>query len=68
MMASTIPWAPIIAFMVASPLTSPQELFYSAGLFGWDFAIAFFAASRNSFWSSGDKVAHALGQRDLRSD
>lgn len=45
MMASTIPWAPIIAFMVASPLTSPQELFYSAGLFGWDFAIAFFAAS-----------------------
>lgn len=45
MMASTIPWAPIIAFMVASPLTSPQELFYSAGLFGWPFAIAFFAAS-----------------------
>jgi uncharacterized membrane protein YraQ (UPF0718 family) len=45
MMASTIPWAPIVAFMVASPLTSPQELFYSAGLFGWDFAIAFFIAS-----------------------
>jgi uncharacterized protein len=45
MMASTIPWAPIIAFMVASPLTSPQELFYSAGLFGWNFAIAFFTAS-----------------------
>ena len=31
--------------MVASPLTSPQELFYSAGLFGWPFATAFFAAS-----------------------
>src|SRR5512143_2063924 len=45
MMASTIPWAPIVAFMVASPLTSPQELFYSAGLFGWPFAIAFFVAS-----------------------
>ena len=45
MMASTIPWAPIVAFMVASPLTSPQELFYSAGLFGWNFAIAFFIAS-----------------------
>lgn len=45
MMASTVPWAPIIAFMVASPLTSPQELFYSAGLFGWPFAIAFFVAS-----------------------
>src|SRR5512141_2294665 len=45
MMASTIPWAPIVAFMVASPLTSPEELFYSAGLFGWRFAIAFFVAS-----------------------
>jgi uncharacterized protein len=45
MMASTIPWAPIVAFLVASPLTSPQELFYSAGLFGWPFAIAFFVAS-----------------------
>jgi uncharacterized membrane protein YraQ (UPF0718 family) len=45
MMASTIPWAPIVAFLVASPLTSPEELFYSAGLFGWDFAIAFFVAS-----------------------
>ena len=45
MMASTVPWAPIVAFLVSSPLTSPQELFYSAGLFGWDFAIAFFAAS-----------------------
>src|ERR1044071_7026148 len=45
MMASTIPWAPIVAFMVASPLTSPEELFYSAGLFGWPFAITFFVSS-----------------------
>ena len=45
MMASTMPWAPIVAFMVASPLTSPQELVYSAGLFGWPFATAFFLAS-----------------------
>jgi uncharacterized protein len=45
MMASTMPWAPIIAFMVASPLTSPEELIYSAGLFGWKFAWAFFIAS-----------------------
>jgi uncharacterized membrane protein YraQ (UPF0718 family) len=45
MVASTVPWAPIVAFMVASPLTSPQELVYSAGLFGWPFAIAFFASS-----------------------
>src|SRR5512133_262873 len=45
MIASTVPWAPIVAFMVSSPLTSPQELFYSAGLFGWNFAAAFFVAS-----------------------
>lgn len=45
MMASRLPWAPVIAFMVASPLTSPQELIYSAGLFGWPFALAFFASS-----------------------
>jgi uncharacterized membrane protein YraQ (UPF0718 family) len=45
MMASTVPWAPIVAFLVASPLTSPQELFYSAGLFGWNFASAFFLSS-----------------------
>jgi uncharacterized protein len=45
MMASTLPWGPILAFMVASPLTSPQELVYSAGLFGWPFALAFFLAS-----------------------
>jgi uncharacterized membrane protein YraQ (UPF0718 family) len=45
MMASLLPWAPIVAFMVASPLTSPEELIYSAGLFGWPFALAFFIAS-----------------------
>lgn len=45
MMAGMMPWAPIIAFMVASPLTSPEELFYSAGIFGWPFALTFFAAS-----------------------
>lgn len=45
MMAGMMPWAPIIAFMVASPLTSPEELFYSAGIFGWPFALTFFTAS-----------------------
>lgn len=45
MMASTLSWAPVVAFMVASPLTSPSELLYSAGLFGWTFAITFFVAS-----------------------
>lgn len=34
MLAAEAPWAPIVAFMVASPLTSPSELLLSAGLFG----------------------------------
>jgi len=45
MMASKMPWAPIVAFMVASPLTSPEGLVYSAGLFGWPFALTFYLAS-----------------------
>ncbi len=45
MMASMMPWAPIVAFMVSSPLSSPEGMVYSAGLFGWPFAIAFFVTS-----------------------
>ncbi|HEX5149773.1 MAG TPA: permease [Candidatus Limnocylindrales bacterium] len=45
MMASSVPWAPIVAFMVASPLTSPSELVVSAGLFGWPFAAFYFVAA-----------------------
>jgi uncharacterized membrane protein YraQ (UPF0718 family) len=45
MLASAVPWAPVVAFMVASPLTSPDELFLSAGFFGWPFALFFMAAS-----------------------
>jgi uncharacterized membrane protein YraQ (UPF0718 family) len=45
MLTSVMPWAPIIAFIVASPLSSPEGIFLSAGLFGWEFAIVYFAAS-----------------------
>lgn len=45
MLATASPWAPLVAFMVASPLTSPAELFLSAGLFGWSFALVFFAGT-----------------------
>lgn len=38
MLATSMPWAPIVAFMVASPLTSPGQLLFTAGLFGWPFA------------------------------
>ncbi len=45
MMATMMPWAPIVAFMVSSPLSSPEGMFYTAGLFGWPFALAGFIAS-----------------------
>jgi uncharacterized membrane protein YraQ (UPF0718 family) len=45
MLATATPWAPLVAFMVASPLTSPSELVFSAGLFGWPFATLFFVGT-----------------------
>ena len=41
-MASSTPWAPMVTFMVSSPLTSPAELLLSAGLMGWPFALVYF--------------------------
>jgi uncharacterized membrane protein YraQ (UPF0718 family) len=67
MMANLTPWAPIVAFMVASPLTSPEELFYSAGLFGWPFALTFFAASI-VLGLIGGLVAHLLDSRGWLRD
>ncbi len=45
MLATSAPWAPLVAFMVSSPLTSPAELVLSAGLFGWPFALVFFVGT-----------------------
>lgn len=44
-MASSVPWAPIVAFMASSPLTSPEEYVLSVGLFGPAFANTFFLAA-----------------------
>jgi hypothetical protein len=44
-MASAVPWAPVVAFMVSSPLTSPGEYVLSVGLFGVSFATTFFVAA-----------------------
>jgi uncharacterized protein len=62
MMAGNMPWAPIVAFMVSSPLTSPQELIFSVGLFGWNFALAFFLASI-LLGLAGGAFAHILEAR-----
>jgi uncharacterized membrane protein YraQ (UPF0718 family) len=64
MIASTMPWAPIVAFMVASPLSSPEGLVYTAGLFGWPFAITLFVASA-ALGLLGGAVASLLERRGL---
>jgi len=62
MMASSVPWAPIVAFMAASPLTSPEETLVSAGLFGWPFALVLLGASIAIGLGAGT-VAHVLEGR-----
>ena len=64
MLATAVPWAPIVAFMVASPLTSPDELILSAGFFGWPFAIVFMAASVVLGFAGGT-VAYVAERRGL---
>ena len=59
MLATAAPWAPLVAFMVASPLTSPSELLFSAGLFGWPFALIFFVGTIVLGFAAGG-VAAAL--------
>ncbi|MHB1009470.1 MAG: hypothetical protein ACYC1E_09625 [Propionibacteriaceae bacterium] len=44
-LASSVPWAPIVAFMASSPLTSPEEYVLSVGLFGPAFAMTFFVSA-----------------------
>jgi uncharacterized membrane protein YraQ (UPF0718 family) len=62
MMAGAVPWAPIIAFMVASPLTSPEELVYSAGLFGLPFALFYFVGATLIGLAAG-AVAYVVEKR-----
>lgn len=64
MLASSVPWAPVVAFMVASPLSSLDGLIYSAGLFGWPFAVYFFVASI-FLGTAGGVVAHLAEKAGL---
>lgn len=57
MLATRAPWAPIVAFLVASPLTSPSELLLSAGLFGWPFALLYFAGATALGFAAGGVTA-----------
>jgi uncharacterized membrane protein YraQ (UPF0718 family) len=62
MIAVSIPWGPLVAFITASPLTSPDELFYSAGFFGWPFALSYLAAAGCAGIAAGF-LAHYLEEK-----
>ncbi|MDH3292816.1 MAG: permease [Acidimicrobiia bacterium] len=74
MLATSSPWAPLVAFMVASPLTSPAELVFSAGLFGWPFALVFFCGTIVLGLASGavaaalDRIGWLRNQTRLQPD
>ncbi|MFB9730883.1 permease [Ornithinimicrobium kibberense] len=44
-LAASVPWAPVVAFLASSPLTSPGEYAWSVGLFGPAFATTFLLAA-----------------------
>jgi uncharacterized protein len=64
MLAASVPWAPVVAFMVASPLSSPDGFVLSAGLFGWPFA-TYLVASSIVLGIAGGVVAYAFESAGL---
>jgi uncharacterized membrane protein YraQ (UPF0718 family) len=65
-MVASISWGPLVAFMIASPLTSPNEVFYSAGLSGWPFALTYFVAAVSA-GITGGFLAYHLERKGLLS-
>jgi uncharacterized membrane protein YraQ (UPF0718 family) len=63
-LASAVPWAPVVAFMVSSPLTSPGEYALSVGLFGAAFATTYFVAAFLIGLGAG-WIAHRLERAGL---
>lgn len=45
MFASYMPWGPIMAFLVSSPLTSPSQFFFQSGFLGINLAIGVLVSS-----------------------
>jgi len=73
-LASRVPWAPLVAFLVASPLTSPQEYALSAGLFGMPFATTYFVAAiglgllAGAITSTVERTGWLTGQAGMRAE
>lgn len=62
MFVSAMPWGPVMAFLISSPLTSPSEFMFETAFFGSQFAIAMAVASVILGISAGF-LAHLLEMR-----
>ncbi|QTA37476.1 permease [Thermosipho ferrireducens] len=62
MFASAMPWGPVMAFLVSSPLTSPSEFMFQTAFFGTKFAVAVLISSIFLGLSSGF-IAHILDRK-----
>jgi len=40
MFVTSLPWGPVMAFLVSSPLTSPSQFIFQSGILGFDIALA----------------------------
>ncbi|MEW9121246.1 MAG: permease [Thermotaleaceae bacterium] len=45
MFAAAMPWGPVMAFLISSPLTSPSEYLFQTAFFGTEFALAVLISS-----------------------
>ncbi len=45
MFVTSLPWGPVMAFLVSSPLTSPSQFIFQSGVLGLDIAIAVLISS-----------------------
>lgn len=62
MFVTAMPWGPVMAFLISSPLTSPSEYMFETAFFGSKFAIAVLASSILLGLSAGF-MAHFLEKR-----
>jgi uncharacterized membrane protein YraQ (UPF0718 family) len=45
MFVTSLPWGPVMAFIVSSPLTSPSQFIFQSGILGLDVAVAVLVTS-----------------------
>lgn len=62
MFMATLPWGPVVAFLVSSPLTSPSEFMFQTAFFGSRFAVAVLISSI-VLGVGGGFIAHILDKK-----